>query len=326
MIKKTENKSVLFKQPIIIVGAPRSGTSLIYSILREQPGCVSLAKESGIIWNRYCHPSLSNWYASCCPTNYFTPETRADIHKQFASFAFSSALWSKLNRVDLLNYHDNRLFAATIRRAYSWLALTRRKLPEKKLAGKLIEKSVGTIFCLDFVNYVFPDALFIRVFRDGRTNIRSMIDAWRDENRFFTFLLPDPLEIKEYRHNYWNFALPPNWQDCAGKTLTETVARQWMAMQLAIDEGLEQPYNDGRVLNIKLEELTHNPEQSLKDVSAFTGLNWNNNLATKANNLPIVNPTPDRPNINNQHNTDNHRIREITPLIEGILSEQGYRI
>jgi hypothetical protein len=47
--------------PIFIIGCPRSGTSLLFSLLRKHPELAALSGEGHVLWNAYQHPAAKGW-------------------------------------------------------------------------------------------------------------------------------------------------------------------------------------------------------------------------------------------------------------------------
>ena len=50
-----------FERPIFVTGAPRSGTTLVFQLLRSSPELGSLPGEGHDIWRRYHHPRRRGW-------------------------------------------------------------------------------------------------------------------------------------------------------------------------------------------------------------------------------------------------------------------------
>ena len=65
--------------PLLIVGCPRSGTSLLFNLLSEAPELRSIGGESGPIIEKWHHPSANGWRSGCL--------TAADLTS--ADFVFS---------------------------------------------------------------------------------------------------------------------------------------------------------------------------------------------------------------------------------------------
>ena len=95
-------------RPVIIVGAPRSGTSLMQKVIRETPGFVSVAKESDMIWMPHCHPSTNEWQYEGCPDSRITEALVAEIREDFLSQALSANTWRLFARSGSWNGPDSQ--------------------------------------------------------------------------------------------------------------------------------------------------------------------------------------------------------------------------
>jgi len=54
-------RDVRHERPVFVLGAPRSGTTLIFRLLRESPELGSLAGEGHDLWRTFHHPRSSGW-------------------------------------------------------------------------------------------------------------------------------------------------------------------------------------------------------------------------------------------------------------------------
>ena len=52
------------ERPIFIIGCPRSGTSVLYQLLRRLPGTCSLGGEGHALWETFHHPRAKGWDSS----------------------------------------------------------------------------------------------------------------------------------------------------------------------------------------------------------------------------------------------------------------------
>ena len=46
--------------------------------------------------------------------------------------------------------------------------------------GRVLDKTCINVMRVPFLNALFPDAQFVYIHRDGRDNVSSMMDGWRD--------------------------------------------------------------------------------------------------------------------------------------------------
>jgi hypothetical protein len=70
-------------RPILIVGAPRSGTSLLYSILRASSRLAHWPGEAHEVWEADLHPALRGWVSNEAAAEDATPDVVARIRRSF---------------------------------------------------------------------------------------------------------------------------------------------------------------------------------------------------------------------------------------------------
>jgi hypothetical protein len=70
-------------QPIFIIGAPRSGTSLLYAILRQSSALKHWPGESHEIWEADYHPALRGWDSNALDASDIDPDAAARIRRSF---------------------------------------------------------------------------------------------------------------------------------------------------------------------------------------------------------------------------------------------------
>ncbi|MCS4503424.1 sulfotransferase [Arhodomonas aquaeolei] len=282
-------------QPVIILGAPRSGTSLLQTIIREHEGFRSVAKESGFVWHKYCHPSLRDWRCEGCPASAIDQRAIEEIRHQFDRYALSSRSWRRASGLNVLRYQRSPLMAPVLKGGYFLLARLLRVLRavmSGSSQGRLVDKSVHSGLFLNLLDAVFPDALYIHIVRNGDDTVSSMIDGWLNPDRFFTYDLPGGLQIPDYPYREWNFALPPGWEEYRKRPLADVVAFQWTRLQSSIMEHFDAPVLRERLLRVKLEDLTNNPTGTLRRIAAHVDLPWSDYFERLGQKMPTVNARP----------------------------------
>jgi hypothetical protein len=70
-------------QPVFIIGAPRSGTSLLYAILRKSSSLKHWPGEAHEIWEADYHPALRNWESNRLTAADMDDEAAARIRRAF---------------------------------------------------------------------------------------------------------------------------------------------------------------------------------------------------------------------------------------------------
>lgn len=277
-----------FYKPVIIVGAPRSGTSLLQKIIRENPVFVSVARESDVIWNPYIHPETNNWRQEGFVDRQLGPEDIALILEEYGNKALSAKVWTSWSRSRIM---ESASLSGIARRVYPYadnvLTVVRKILPDRRRDLRLVDKSVHFGLWLDAVNKVFPDALYIHITRNGRDCVRSMMNGWLDPDRFNTYLLPENLRTGGNR--YWCFPMPARWQTYLELPLAERVAHQWVDIQTSIINGLDAARQENRYLQIRLEDLVGAPANNIRRISDYIELPWTGYFVNVAANIPVIN-------------------------------------
>lgn len=92
--------------------------------------------------------------------------------------------------------------------------------PAPAASLRFLEKTPKNALRIPFLDRIFPDARFIVLWRDPRENLGSIIDAWRS-GRWKTYNgLPGFA-------GPWSLLLPPGWRAMNGRPLEEIAAFQW---------------------------------------------------------------------------------------------------
>jgi hypothetical protein len=73
----------VLERPVFIFGAPRSGTSLLYSMVRSAPGTAHWPGEAHEIWEADYHPALRGWTSNALDASDVTPEGGRRIRRSF---------------------------------------------------------------------------------------------------------------------------------------------------------------------------------------------------------------------------------------------------
>lgn len=85
-------------RPIFIIGAPRSGTSLLYSVLRTHPDLSHWPGEAHEVWEADFHPALTGWDSNVIKSVRERPEAAHRIARSFYLVAGRKRLIDKTPR------------------------------------------------------------------------------------------------------------------------------------------------------------------------------------------------------------------------------------
>lgn len=310
---------------LLITGSPRSGTSTLQKILRDHPAFWSLPSESELIWHQFCHPELNNWDSEVFGPEDVTPEAVSTIHQQLEAHTAPAFMYRMIERFDFIwSYNRSKFWRPVLRNLYLTLFPKIRRLMFWKKELCFLDKTSSNCLRLGYFNEVFPEAKIIYLTRKGQSNVNSLINGWLNPDRFFTFDLPDKLNIPDYPYDRWCFLLPPNWRNYVSKTLAEVSAFQWLSCHEAMLREIDKPKYKGRILQVKLEDLSENPKQTLQKISDFIEVPWDDYFSNVSDNLPIVNSPDNNRDQDKWQEQNKERIESVMDLIEPMNRRLGY--
>ena len=189
-----------YDRPVIIVAAPRSGSTALFETLAVTPQLHNPGGEAHWLVEgfRMFLPGAPGVDSNRLTADRMTPEI---------ALAMKSRLAEKL--VDAGG------------------------APADAASVRLLEKTPKNALRIPFFNALFPDARFVFLWREPEENISSIIDAWRAGGWVTYPQLPG-------WDGPWSLLLPPGWQGLKGKPLPEVAAYQWATTNQTIMDDLEQ--------------------------------------------------------------------------------------
>ncbi len=153
--------------------------------------------------------------------------------------------------------------------------------------GRVLDKTCINVLRVPFLASLFPDASFVYIYRDGRDNISSMIDGWRDGRFALTQFLgafPQPVAIENGEFDQWHFFLPPAWRDYNRATLARACAHQWISANSLALEGAAM-VDPERWISIRYEDLFDRPVELFRDVYAKLDLEFSQEIERRCRTL-----------------------------------------
>jgi hypothetical protein len=227
-----------FDRPVIILSAPRSGSTLLFEALSRAPGVYTIGRES--------HPVIEGW-AGLSPRRSGYGSNRllaADARGEVA---------------DALRFH----FASQLR--------DRDGQAPPPGPVRFLEKTPKNILRVPFLRELFPDARFVVLLRDPRAVLSSMMEAWRS-GHFVTYRdLPGWCSLP------WSLLLVDGWREVDGKPLEEIVAHQWTrGMSVLLDDLETLPRSAWT--SLRYEDLVADPQRTIARLCADTGLDWDHDV------------------------------------------------
>jgi LPS sulfotransferase NodH len=261
-------------RPVFIVAAPRSGSTLLFETLASSEQLVTLGGEA-------------HWLVE-------------DIE----------ALRPEAPGVD-----SNRLDAvhATEEVAAAMITTIEGHLRDADNAGvplraesRLLEKTPKNALRIPFFDRLYPDALFVFLWRDPRENLSSIIEAWRSGR------------LKTYNgltgfDGPWSLLLPPGWRAMNDRPVEEIAAFQWStANRIALDD-LGQLQRE-RWMSLSYAEFVANPKREIARICGFIGIDLDPRLVLRLDHpLPLSRFTHSPP--------DKDKWRRNAEVVERVLPD-----
>lgn len=284
--------SRLFDRPVIILAAPRSGSTLLFETLAECADLWTIGGESHQVIESI--PAL-NPASGRIDSNRLTAEHAAAPIAEMMRRRFAR----------LLRDRDGREFF-------------RLRQPSRL---RFLEKTPKNALRLPFLNEIFPDALYIFLMRDVRANLSSMMEAWRS-TRWKTYP-----RLAGWQGPPWSLLLPPGWQRMNGKTIAEICAFQWQETNRTVLNDLRQLPRQ-RWTSLSYESLLNDQASSIERLCAFADLQFDARLQSRlAKPLPLSRFTQTQPSADKWRKNET-AISAVLPELESLeseLAELGYQ-
>ena len=246
-----------FDRPIFIVAAPRSGSSFLFETLMRSPSVVTIGNESHGIFERIpqLHPANRNFDSNRLTEADVTPEIAQTLKQSFLS--------------KLQDSQGNKL-SSTIS------------------SFRMLEKTPKNALRIPFINAIFPDALFIYLYREPNENISSMIEAWKS-NRFVTYG-----KLPQWNGKPWSLLLIPEWQKLKQKSLGKIAATQWQVSHQYILDDLAK-IEPHRCYGVNYKDLVKDTQKEIEKLCKFANIQWNQDISKEKLPLSRYTVTPPNP-------------------------------
>lgn len=288
----------MIDRPLVILGAPRSGTTLLFRCLAVHPDLWHLTAESHGILEGPLEPGVHRVHSSAS-----NRATAADCSEETAGHLRRSFYRSAINLNRVLSDPGALLGTSSLpgraatRGALLLLGpLSRVGKPDRI---RFLEKTPKNTLRVPFLERLFPDARYLFLSRHPLSNIDSILAGWRAGGGLTGFLPPrfarggyrlaDELELDDYDGRYWKFALVPGWRDLAGHGVAEIAAWQYLQCNRYATKDLEAVHGE-RVLRIRLEEFVEDAPREVRRIARWADLSPAQPVDRFARKLPRVNP------------------------------------
>ena len=227
-----------FDRPLIIISAPRSGSTLLFETLARAKNVYTIGTESFNV--------IGGMRA-------LNPATRGfESHRLDASAATEDVILELRSR-----------FRAAV--------FDRDGAKPRTWPLRLLEKTPRNALRVPFLVKVFPGAHFLYLHRRAEEVLASMIEGW-SSGRFDSFR-----GLPGWSRPGWSFLLTPGWRSLDGKPLHEIVAAQWQTtMRTLLDDLAELP--SARVHKVRYDELVADPRKEIPRLCAELDFEWDRPL------------------------------------------------
>jgi len=262
----------VFDKPIFIVSAPRAGSTLLFETLSQFSQVWSIAEESheAIEGIAQLHPAAKNFSSNRLTAAEAVPEIASMLRERFARQLQNREGEWYLDQLKLLTSVD--------------------KTADFKV--RFLEKTPKNALRIPFLKAVFPDALFIYLYRDPQENIYSLMEGWR-LRRFVAYR---PLPGWPYQE--WSFLLTPGWESLKNAPLVEIAAYQWKIANTYILDDLQRLPKSGWSV-VRYADLIRDTKRILNEIGEFAGLEWDAQVEQRvAKSLPVSRFTLSAPSPN----------------------------
>jgi hypothetical protein len=327
--------------PVIVVGCARSGTTLLYQLLSEVPELWSIGYESKAIIERYHHPSIKDWSSGSLDAADLTEESRSYMTNAFIRQSAPGTYWRYVNAFrrrlggnffyqSLKQYGRSNRAGSTLssRTPQAGLNVFRflaafygRQAKARSRSIRLLEKTPENCLRLPFLQALFPDMRVIFLTRDGRANIHSLMEGWRNPHYFPGYDVPAKVTIQDQMRGRWAFTLIPGWQDLVDRPLAEVCAYQWVRVNEAVLDYLARPAARP-VLVVSYEDLVDDPAEVLSRIEKFLKIDPQS-IPAFDRGLPEVNVIT-RPDQEKWRNLSVETMALIEPIITPMMVRLGY--
>jgi LPS sulfotransferase NodH len=223
---------VTLERPIFIVAAPRSGSTLLFETLAASEQVCTVGGEAH--W-------LVEGIAELRPGAPGVDSNR--LGAEHASEAVAERIVNQI--VAQLKDHRGQPLPADTRLRF-------------------LEKTPKNALRVPFFDRIFPDALFIFLWRDPHENLASIIEAWRSGNwKTYNGL--------EGFDRPWSLLLPPGWATMRGCSLEDIAAFQWETTNRILLADLQALPRERRA-TVNYSDLVRDPAAAIGRLCEFAGL------------------------------------------------------
>jgi hypothetical protein len=246
----------VIRRPVIIVSAPRTGSTVLFETLSLSPDLWTIGGESHAVIEGLpnLHPRRRGWHSNVLGVEDADPVTVHHLRRRFA---------------DQLRDRTGR-----------------RPAPGER-GLRLLEKTPRNALRVPFLASVFPQATFVYLHRSVPETIASMLEGWCC-GRYVAYR-----PLPGWQGLPWSFLLVPGWREMLGRPLPELVARQWaITTRILLDDLGDLPRH--RWTAARYDRLVADPGAEIARLCDTLGLAWDEPIRGPLP-LSVSTLTPPRP-------------------------------
>lgn len=226
-----------FDRPVIVVAAPRSGSTMLFELLAKHPDFWTIGGEG--------HEHIE----SIAPL-------RPDFENRLSNRLTAADATTQIGSTVLRNYlldmrtHDGRML---------------KDIGAAPKHLRFLEKTPKNALRIPFFDALFDDARFIWLQRAPRGNISSIMDAWRS-GKFVTYRT-----LPGWRMLPWSLALIDEWPSLKTASLGAIASQQWISINRQIATDLATLPAD-RWMAMDYDRLLADTPKCIAQMLTFAGL------------------------------------------------------
>lgn len=268
-VSSENNKTIkknFFDRPVIILAAPRSGSTLLYETLANHRLLWSINGEShrhieGIsALNALTRTPISNVLSAADADDMTAQQVRASFKESLVN--------SNQSPITQLNVVDT---PGSIR---------------------FLEKTPKNALRVPFLNRVFPDAIYIYLQRSPEENISSIMEGWKS-GKYITYK-----NLPNWKGNYpWSYLLPNDWESVNGQPLADIASFQYISANREIMKSVQSLPKEN-VYVVDYDDFLENTKSHLKAMCNKADLPFGEKMKEVGDKpLPLSRFTLDAPRI-----------------------------
>jgi len=284
-------------RPVIVLGAPRSGTTILRHCLALHPDLWHLPGESHEVLEGPFHPGAKGYESNRVTAEDLDDALAGQLRSAFTARSINFNVVSKDPTRTLRANSISARVAAKITTRIDGA----RSMKQRPAEIRFLEKTPKNMLRVPMLAKLFPDAHFIHLARNAPSNIRSLIGGWRAVDHFGPitrerfarsgYPIAAQLGLADYAGESWKFTLVPGWRKLQGQRLADVAAWQYFQCN-RIALGDLNAIDPARVRRITHEAFVQEPVTVLRELFAWADLAPSPVAEKFAGELPRVNAVP----------------------------------